>query len=107
MYENATFSTITAHPGFFVAMPIYDNDGLCRSFHEAPVVAWNVFVDGKAMGALEGNATAIPVIPEEKIDEIYFIKMPDGTYDLPEDGFGMTKKEALNLINEGKKGAEA
>ena len=91
---------IASSGAHFVCEPMLDGEA-APEFLNSLVVAWVVSTwDHKSPYYGEPKSMAMPVIVESTLPEEYFIKHPDGTYELPDDRFNMTHDEALSYAVE-------
>ncbi len=74
-------ATVPAYPGFAVAAPIFDRNGIC-GLDLMPVVAWQI------EGAHARTSQLVPVTKREddavERADVYAIQCPDGSFRFPD-----------------------
>ena len=91
------YNIIPALAGHFVCEPVFVGKRI-SALHEQPIVAWAVVSWGhEDQIYADPQVRANPVIAESTIPDRYFLKHPNGTYELPDDDFDLTLQQAIDL----------
>lgn len=93
---------VPANEGWFLCHPVKGDDGRFYDFQKDSIVAWIVFSEGISEIPGGHRAESFPVTASGPVSDEsdYAILSPDGSLEVPGVAVGLTKPEALKIMND-------